>query len=102
MSRMRAALDGASSPMWLRRVRAGQQLAPFADVPAAAEALVGLPLDPEDTAVTLQTAEGLMRVGTVDSAPGLAEVCGQLAVDREADVRRGATQVLACWVEIAR
>lgn len=55
----------ASSPSWSQRVRAGRDLASFADVPEAAEALTGLLLDGEDTAVTRQTAEALARVGTV-------------------------------------
>ncbi|WP_158689471.1 HEAT repeat domain-containing protein [Streptomyces viridosporus] len=60
-----AALAEASSPSWSQRVRAGRDLASFADVPEAAEALTGLLLDGEDTAVTRQTAEALARVGTV-------------------------------------
>ncbi|WP_406841448.1 hypothetical protein ACICHK_39780 [Streptomyces sp. AHU1] len=65
MSGMEAALAEASSPSWTQRVRAGRDLAPFADVPEAAEVLAGLLLDVEDTAVTRQTAEALTRVGTV-------------------------------------
>ncbi|MFI1291229.1 HEAT repeat domain-containing protein [Streptomyces sp. NPDC020792] len=65
MSGLVAALAEASSPSWSQRVRAGRDLASFADVPEAAEALVGLLLDVEDTAVTRQTAEALARVGTV-------------------------------------
>jgi hypothetical protein len=64
-SGLEAALAEASSPSWTQRVRAGRDLAPFADVPEAAEVLVGLLLDVEDTAVTRQTAEALTRVGTV-------------------------------------
>ncbi|MEU3186658.1 HEAT repeat domain-containing protein [Streptomyces sp. NPDC006923] len=59
------ALAEASSPSWTQRVRAGRDLASFADVPEAAEALVRLLLDVEDTAVTRETAEALARVGTV-------------------------------------
>ncbi|MFI9307054.1 HEAT repeat domain-containing protein [Streptomyces triculaminicus] len=62
---LRAALAEASSPSWSQRARAGRDLASFADVPEAAEALVGLLLDTADTAVTRQTAEALARVGTV-------------------------------------
>lgn len=51
-------------PLWLQRVRAGRDLASFADVPVAAEALVGLLLDVADTAVTRETAQALARVGT--------------------------------------
>ncbi|MCX4430234.1 hypothetical protein [Streptomyces mirabilis] len=65
MSGMEAALAEASSPSWTQRVRAGRDLAPFADVPEAAEVLAGLLLDVEDTAVTRRTAEALTRVGTV-------------------------------------
>lgn len=54
----------ASSPSWTHRVRAGSDLASFADVPQAAKALAGLLLDAEDTAVTRRTAEALARVGT--------------------------------------
>ncbi|MEW2563233.1 hypothetical protein [Streptomyces griseorubiginosus] len=64
-SGMEAALAEASSPSWTRRVRAGRDLASFADVPEAAAVLVGLLLDAEDTAVTRQTAEALARIGTV-------------------------------------
>ncbi|MER5948075.1 hypothetical protein ABT127_18655 [Streptomyces sp. NPDC001904] len=64
MSGLEAVLAEASSPSWMRRVRAGRDLASFADVPEAADVLVGL-LDVEDTAVTRQTAETLARVGTV-------------------------------------
>lgn len=62
---MEAALAEASSPSWARRVRAGRDLASFADVPEAAEVLVGLLLDAENTAVTRWTAEALAQVGTV-------------------------------------
>ncbi|MFC4036093.1 hypothetical protein ACFO3J_32265 [Streptomyces polygonati] len=68
MSGLETALAEASSPSWTQRVRAGRDLASFADVPEAAELLVGLLLDVEDTAVTRQTAEGLARVGTVAAA----------------------------------
>lgn len=66
------ALTGASSPAWERRARAGRGLAPFADVPEAAEALVDLLLDAEDTAVTRRTAEALTRVGTAAAVRLLA------------------------------
>lgn len=65
MSGLEAALAEASSPSWPQRARAGRDLASFADVPEAAEALTGLLLDVEDTAVTRRTAEALARVGTV-------------------------------------
>ncbi|MFF4522611.1 HEAT repeat domain-containing protein [Streptomyces bluensis] len=65
MSGLEAALSEALSPSWEQRVRAGRDLASFADVPEAAEVLVGLLLDVEDTAVTRWTAEALARVGTV-------------------------------------
>lgn len=65
MSELESALAAASSPSWSQRVHAGRDLASFADVPEAAEALVGLLLDVEDTAVTRQTAKALVRVGTV-------------------------------------
>jgi HEAT repeat protein len=65
MSGLEAALAEASSPSWTQRVRAGRDLASFADVPEAAEVLVGLLLDAEDTAVTRQAAEALARIGTV-------------------------------------
>ncbi|MGY3201925.1 HEAT repeat domain-containing protein [Streptomyces sp. TE5632] len=72
MSGLAAALAEASSPSWSQRARAGRELASFADVPEAAEALVGLLLDVEDTAVTRQTAEALARVGTVDAVKLIA------------------------------
>ncbi|MEU2120140.1 hypothetical protein ABZ567_31920 [Streptomyces sp. NPDC016459] len=65
LSGLEAALAEASSPSWAQRVRAGRDLASFVDVPEAAEVLVGLLLDVEDTAVTRETAEALARVGTV-------------------------------------
>ncbi|MGA5044443.1 hypothetical protein [Streptomyces arboris] len=55
----------ALSPSWTQRARAGHDLASFADVSEAANALMGLLLDVEDTAVTRQTAEALTRVGSV-------------------------------------
>ncbi|MBW8739837.1 MAG: HEAT repeat domain-containing protein [Streptomyces turgidiscabies] len=64
MGGLESALAAASSPSWTQRARAGRDLASFADVPAAAEVLVGLLLDAEDTAVTRQTAEALARMGT--------------------------------------
>ncbi|MCX4869730.1 HEAT repeat domain-containing protein [Streptomyces sp. NBC_01369] len=64
MGGLESALAEASSPSWTQRARAGHDLASFADVPEAVEALVGLLLDVEDTAVTRQTAEGLARMGT--------------------------------------
>jgi HEAT repeat protein len=65
MRGLEAALAEASSPSWRQRAQAGRGLAAFADVPEAAEALVGLLLDVEDTAVTRQTAEALAEVGSV-------------------------------------
>ena len=64
-SGLEAALAEASSPFWTQRVRAGRRLASFAAVPEAADALLGLLLDAEDTAVTRQTAEALARGGAV-------------------------------------
>jgi len=64
MGGLEAALAEASSPSWTQRARAGRDLASFADVPEAAEVLVGLLLDVEDTAVTRQTAQALARMGT--------------------------------------
>ncbi|QYA99052.1 HEAT repeat domain-containing protein [Streptomyces anulatus] len=84
MSRLEAALAEASSPSWTQRVRAGRDLASFADVPEAAEALVGLLLDVEDTAVTRQTAEALARVGTV-AAVRLVALAVAEADDNQAD-----------------
>ncbi|MFD7102169.1 hypothetical protein [Streptomyces celluloflavus] len=130
MSGLQAALGEALSPSWSRRVRAGRDLAVFADVPVAAEALVGLLLDVADTAVTRQTAEALARVGTMpavrlialavagaddshgdwmqngvhdalmgqEGVPDIAAVCGQLARDPEAAVRRGAAEIVA-WTD---
>ncbi|MFC8826524.1 hypothetical protein ACFT9I_14420 [Streptomyces sp. NPDC057137] len=139
MSELQAALDEASSPSWARRARAGRDLAAFADVPVAADALAALLLDVADTAVTRQTAEALSRVGTVaalrlvaravagaaaragagdshgdwlhtgvrDAVAGsgsgsgsesdVAAVCARLALDADADVRRGAAEILE-WV----
>ncbi|NEA46697.1 HEAT repeat domain-containing protein [Streptomyces sp. SID10815] len=76
-SGLEAALTETSSPSWTQRVRAGRGLASFTDVPEAAEALVRLLLDVEDTVVTRQTAEALARVGTlaaVRSSPRGASV----------------------------
>ncbi|MGW3932050.1 HEAT repeat domain-containing protein [Streptomyces microflavus] len=79
-----AALSEASSPTWTRRVRAGRDLAAFADVPEAAEALAGLLLDVDDTAVTRQTAEALTRVGTVAAIKLIARAITE-ADDNRAD-----------------
>ncbi|MEV7676821.1 hypothetical protein [Streptomyces sp. NPDC088752] len=84
MSGLEAALAEASSPSWTQRVRAGRDLAFFADVPEAAEALVGLLLDVEDTAVTRQTAEALARVGTMAAVRLIALAVAE-ADDNQAD-----------------
>ncbi|MFD7917159.1 hypothetical protein ACFV30_41900 [Streptomyces sp. NPDC059752] len=78
------ALAEASSPSWTQRVHAGRDLASFADVPEAAETLVGLLLDVEDTAVTRQTAEALARVGTVAAIRLIALAVAE-ADDNQAD-----------------
>nr|WP_279577650.1 HEAT repeat domain-containing protein [Streptomyces cyanogenus] len=84
MCGLEAALAEASSPSWRQRVRAGRELASYADVPEAAEALVGLLLDVEDTAVTRQTAHALARVGTV-AAVRLVALAVAEADDNQAD-----------------
>ncbi|MFE0209048.1 hypothetical protein [Streptomyces sp. NPDC058985] len=84
MSGLEAALAEASSPSWTQRVRAGRDLASFADVPEAGETLVGLLLDVEDTAVTRQTAEALARVGTA-AAIRLIALAVAAADDNQAD-----------------
>ncbi|WP_436994741.1 HEAT repeat domain-containing protein [Streptomyces sp. enrichment culture] len=95
MSGLEAALAEASSPSWKERVRAGRDLASFADAPEAVEALVGLLLDVEDTAVTRQTAEALARVGTV-AAVRLIALAVVEADDNQADwLRTGVHDALA-------
>ncbi|MFD3729784.1 hypothetical protein [Streptomyces sp. NPDC058671] len=84
MSGLEAALAEASSPSWAQRVRAGRDLASFVDVPEAAEVLVGLLLDVEDTAVTRETAEALARVGTVAAVRLIALAVAE-ADDNQAD-----------------
>ncbi|WP_237409360.1 hypothetical protein [Streptomyces sp. M2CJ-2] len=84
MSELAAVLAEASSPSWSQRVRAGRDLASFADVPESAEALMGLLLDIEDTAVTRQTAEALARVGTVAALRLIALAVAE-ADDNQAD-----------------
>ncbi|MCX4903996.1 hypothetical protein [Streptomyces sp. NBC_00878] len=84
MSGLEAALAESSSPSWTQRVRAGRDLASFADVSEAAEALVGLLLDVEDTAVIRQTAEALARVGTVAAVRLIALAVAE-ADDNQAD-----------------
>ncbi|MEU8972818.1 hypothetical protein AB0D11_26700 [Streptomyces monashensis] len=102
----------ASSPLWTRRVRAGRDLAFFADVPEAAETLVGLLLDAEDTAVTRQTAEALARVGTVAAVRLIALAVAE-ADDTQADwlhtgvhdallASGGAPEVAAACGQLAR
>ncbi|MFG2454743.1 hypothetical protein ACGFSG_35835 [Streptomyces sp. NPDC048512] len=83
-SGLEAALADASSPSWAQRVRAGADLAVFADVPEAAEALAGLLLDVEDTVVTRRTAEALVRVGKV-AAVRLVALAVAEADDNQAD-----------------
>ncbi|MFI0778710.1 HEAT repeat domain-containing protein [Streptomyces sp. NPDC021212] len=83
-SELETALAEAASPSWSRRVRAGRGLASFVDVPEAAEALAGLLLDAEDTAVTRQTAEALARVGTVAAVRLVARAVAE-ADDNHAD-----------------
>ncbi|MGR3933840.1 HEAT repeat domain-containing protein [Streptomyces sp. BRA346] len=84
MSGLEAALAEASSPSWSQRARAGCGLASFVDVPEAAEALAGLLLDAEDTAVTRRTAEALARVGTVAAVRLIARAVAE-ADDNHAD-----------------
>ncbi|MFE1928744.1 hypothetical protein ACFW91_40135 [Streptomyces asoensis] len=84
MGGLEAALAEVSSPSWTQRVRAGRDLASFADVSEAAEALVELLLDAEDTAVTRQTAEALTRVGTVTAMRLIALAVAE-ADDNQAD-----------------
>ncbi|MFF8271716.1 HEAT repeat domain-containing protein [Streptomyces sp. NPDC016562] len=84
MSELENALAEASSPAWAQRVRAGRALASFADVPEAAEALMGLLQDAEDTAVTRQTAEALARAGTVAAVRLIALAVAE-ADDNRAD-----------------
>jgi HEAT repeat protein len=84
MRGLEAALAEASSPSWRQRARAGRGLAAFADVPEAAEALVELLLDVEDTAVTRQTAEALAGVGSV-AATRLIALAVARADDNHAD-----------------
>ncbi|MFD6884880.1 HEAT repeat domain-containing protein [Streptomyces sp. NPDC059957] len=81
---LESALAEASSPSWTQRARAGRDLASFADVPEAAEALVGLLLDGENTAVTRQTAEALARIGTT-AAVRLIALAVVEADDNQAD-----------------
>ncbi|OKJ01548.1 hypothetical protein AMK18_08850 [Streptomyces sp. CB01249] len=124
MSAWEAGLVAASSPSWERRAGAGWDLAAFAEVPEAAEVLVRLLLDAEDTAVTRRTAEALARVGSVAAVrvlaravagaddgqadwletgvldaevPDLAAACAALAWDRDEEVRRGAAELMV-WV----
>ena len=80
----RAAMADAVSPSWVRRAAAGRGLASFVDVPEAAEALVRLLLDAEDTAVTRRTAEALAEVGTVP-AVRLVALALAGADDQQAD-----------------
>ncbi|MGQ4491314.1 hypothetical protein ACN6LM_002845 [Streptomyces sp. SAS_281] len=77
-------MAAASSPSWERRTRAGRDLAAFAEVPEVAEALVRLPLDAEDTAVTRRTAEALARMGTTAAVRTLARAVAG-ADDGQAD-----------------
>ncbi|PVC90018.1 hypothetical protein DBP19_19410 [Streptomyces sp. CS090A] len=81
---LEAALAQASSPSWTQRARAGRGLAPFADASEAAEALVELLLDVEDTAVTRQTAEALTRMGSLP-AMRLIAIALAKADDHRAD-----------------
>ena len=84
MGRLEAALAEAASPRWTQRIRAGRDLASFTDVPDAAETLVGLLLDVEDTAVTRQTAAALARVGTAGAMRLIAFAVAE-ADDNQAD-----------------
>ncbi|MFF2364809.1 hypothetical protein ACFVU0_19225 [Streptomyces sp. NPDC058122] len=69
---------------WRDRADAGHSLAAFAEMPDAAELLLGLVLDRGDTFVTRRTAESLLR--RKDTA-GLTIVASALAVanDNHAD-----------------
>ncbi len=103
-SGLEEALARASSPSWSQRVRAGCDLAPFADVPEAADALVRLLLDAEDSAVTRRTAAALARVGTV-AAARLVALAGAEADDSQADwIQTGVQDVLGRtdgWPDVA-
>jgi hypothetical protein len=81
---LEAVLAEASSPLWTQRVRAGRELAPYADVPEAGDVLLGLLLDVEDTAVTRQTAEALARAGTAAAVRLIALALAE-ADDNQAD-----------------
>ncbi|MEW2390123.1 hypothetical protein AB0933_17420 [Streptomyces venezuelae] len=95
MSGLATALAEASSPSWSQRVHAGRDLASFADVLEAAEALMGLLLDVEDTAVTRQTAEALARVGTVAAVRLIALAVAE-ADDQQADWLQTGVMVKSC------
>ncbi|MFJ3159719.1 hypothetical protein [Streptomyces kanasensis] len=79
-----AALAEAKASSWTQRACAGRALASFAEVPEAAEALVGLLLDVEDTAVTRETAEALAQVGTLAAVRLIAHAVAE-ADDKQAD-----------------
>ncbi|WP_433891971.1 hypothetical protein [Streptomyces sp. CA-111067] len=76
--------DLGRSDDWGDRADAGHGLAAFAEMQEAAELLLKLVLDPDDTFVTRQTAEALLR--RKDKA-GLTTVASALAVadDNHAD-----------------
>ncbi|MFJ9737496.1 hypothetical protein [Streptomyces sp. NPDC101166] len=95
MTELNAALARATSPSWPQRARAGRDLAAFVDVPEVAEAVLGLLLDAEDTAVTRQTAETLARVGTAAAMRLIASAVAE-ADDNQADwIRTGVHDALA-------
>ncbi|UBI35710.1 MULTISPECIES: hypothetical protein [Streptomyces] len=92
---LEAALAGASARTWAERARAGCALAPVADVPQAAEALLRLLLDAEDTAVTRRVAEALTRAGTA-AAVRLVALALEEAGDSQADwLQTGVDDALA-------
>ncbi|MEV0091416.1 hypothetical protein [Streptomyces sp. NPDC050738] len=84
MNALQAALRKSVSSSWAQRARAGRDLAAFAEVPLAEEALARLLLDASDTAVTRQTAEALARVGTVAAIRLIALAVAQ-ADDNQGD-----------------
>ena len=92
-SGLAGAIEDAQSPSWSLRASAGGRLAPYAGVPSAADALERLLLDPEDTAVTRETAHALLMQRSF-SAVRLVALAVARADDNQADWLHTAAQDL--------
>ncbi|MFG1791332.1 hypothetical protein [Nocardia sp. NPDC049149] len=80
---MSEAIAQADSPSWSVRAAAGRRLATAPQIEAVADVLHRLLLDPQDTAVTSETAAALLARGDL---PGLRAVLTTLSMATDDDI----------------